>query len=251
MTGSLTRRSALVTGGASGIGRAIAIGLAAEGATVAIADEAPAEKTAEVADQIARGGGRAVVLPPTDVSDERQVLALFEAALPRLQRLDILVNNAGILIEKPLLETTVAEFDRLIAVNLRGVFLVGREGIRSMVRTGGGRVINIASELAYLGRERCSLYCASKGGVLSMTRSWAREFAPEILVNAVAPGPTDTAMLGADSTSPETLAKESQNPLGRIGRPEEIAAAAVFLAGPGATFMTGQCNSPNGGAAMF
>ena len=84
-----------------------------------------------------------------------------------------------------------------------------------------------------------------------MTRSWAREFAPNILVNAIAPGPTDTAMLGAGSTSPETLAKEALNPLGRIARPEEIAAAAVFLAGPGATFMTGQCVSPNGGAAMF
>jgi len=120
-----------------------------------------------------------------------------------------------------------------------------------MVGRSSGRVINIASELAYLGRERCSVYCASKGGILSMTRAWAREFAPNILVNAIAPGPTDTAMLGPNSTSPQTRAKESQNPLGRIGRPDEIAAVAVFLAGSGATFMTGQCISPNGGAAMF
>lgn len=251
MSGALAGRTALVTGGASGIGRAIALALAAEGATVAIADKAPPEKTAEVADQIGRAGGSGFPLPRTDISDEEQVLAMFAAALPRLRRLDILVNNAGILIAKPLLETTAADFDRLIGVNLRGVFLVGREAIRSMVESGGGRVINVASELAYLGRERCSVYCASKGGVLSMTRSWAREFAPGILVNALAPGPTDTAMLGAESTSPETLAKESQNPLGRIARPEEIAAAAVFLAGPGAGFMTGQCISPNGGAAMF
>ena len=176
---------------------------------------------------------------------------MFAAVLPRLGGLDILVNNAGILIEKPLLETSADDFDRLIGVNLRGVFLVGREAIRVMAGQGGGRVINIASELAYLGRENCSIYCASKGGVLSLTRSWAREFAPHILVNAIAPGPTDTAMLGVGSTSPETLAKEAMNPLGRIARPEEIAAAAVFLAGPGATFMTGQCVSPNGGAAMF
>ena len=162
-----------------------------------------------------------------------------------------MVSNAGILIEKPLLDTSAADFDRLIGVNLRGVFLVGREAIRVMTSQRKGRVINIASELAYLGRENCSVYCASKGGVLSMTRSWAREFAPNILVNAIAPGPTDTAMLGAGSTSPEALAKEALNPLGRIARPEEIAAAAVFLAGPGATFMTGQCVSPNGGAAMF
>ncbi|HTN97823.1 MAG TPA: SDR family oxidoreductase, partial [Nordella sp.] len=148
--------------------------------------------------------------------------------------------------------TSVADFDRQIGVNLKGVFLVGREALRLMAAQGrGGRVINIASELAYLGRENCSLYCASKGGVLSLTRSWAREFAPRILVNTIAPGPTDTPMLGIDQTSAETLAKESMNPLGRLGRPEEIAAAALFLAGPGATFMTGQCVSPNGGAAMF
>jgi 3-oxoacyl-[acyl-carrier protein] reductase len=251
MSGSLSGRRALVTGGASGIGRAIAIAFAREGAAVAIADKAPADATADLAGRTAGTEGHAFALAPTDVSDERHVLEMMEAAIARLNGLDILVNNAGILIEKPLLETTAEDFDRLIGVNLRGAFLVGREAIRHMLVSGGGRVINVASELAYLGRERCSIYCASKGGVLSMTRSWAREFAPTILVNALAPGPTDTAMLGADSTSPETLAKESQNPLGRIARPEEIAAAAVFLAGPGATFMTGQCLSPNGGAAMF
>jgi 3-oxoacyl-[acyl-carrier protein] reductase len=156
--------------------------------------------------------------------------------------LDVLVNNAGILI---------ADFDRLLGVNLRGAFLVGREALRAMVRRGEGRVINLASELAYLGRANCSAYCASKGGVLSRTRSWAREFAPAILVNAIAPGPTDTAMLTGGSTSPETLVKEAQIPLARLGRPEEIASVAVFLAGPGATFITGQCLSPNGGAVMF
>ena len=248
--GSLAGQSALVTGGASGIGRAIAVALAKEGCHVAIADRAPQERIDAVVGAINADGGRAFGVR-ADISEEEQVLRLFATAMPRLDRLDILVNNAGILIEKPLLETSAADFDHLIGVNLRGAFLVGREGLRVMVRRGTGRVINIASELAYLGRENCSLYCASKGGVVSMTRAWAREFAPRILVNAIAPGPTDTAMLEAESTSPETLAKESQNPLGRIARPEEIAAAAIFLAGPGATFMTGQCVSPNGGAAMF
>jgi 3-oxoacyl-[acyl-carrier protein] reductase len=252
VTRSLEDKRALVTGGASGIGRAAVLALAAEGCHVAIADRAPREKIDEVARAVA-SAGRLAFPAQVDVADEAQVRAMFDAAVPRLGgRLDILVSNAGILIERPLLETSVDDFDRLIGVNLRGVFLVGREGIRVMVgQDDGGRVINVASELAYLGRENCSVYCASKGGVLSMTRSWAREFAPKILVNAIAPGPTDTAMLEADSTSPETLAKESQNPLGRIARPEEIAAAVVFLAGPGATFMTGQCVSPNGGAAMF
>lgn len=236
---TLKGKHAVVTGGASGIGRAITIAFAAEGAQVTIADRAGAEKLAGVTEK------------RIDVGNEDEVIGLFKQ-VAQSGGIDILVNCAGILIEKPLLETSVADFDRLMGVNLKGVFLAGREALRLMVAQGrGGRVINIASELAYLGRENCSLYCASKGGVLSMTRSWAREFAPRILVNAIAPGPIDTPMLGIEMTSPETLAKESQNPLGRIGRPEEIAAAAVFLAGPGATFMTGQCVSPNGGAAMF
>jgi 3-oxoacyl-[acyl-carrier protein] reductase len=250
VSGTLAGRRALVTGGASGIGRAIALAFAAEGARVALADRAPDETIEAVAAEIRAAGAEAVPVR-ADVAEEAQVLALFEAIAGRLGGLDILVNNAGILIEKPLLETTAAEFDRLIGVNLRGAFLVGREALRIMVAQGAGRVINIASELAYLGRENCSVYCASKGGIVSMTRAWAREFAPGILVNAIAPGPTDTPMLGAEFTSPETLAKETKIPLGRLGRPEEIAAAAVFLAGPGATFMTGQCLSPNGGAVMF
>jgi 3-oxoacyl-[acyl-carrier protein] reductase len=243
----LAGKYAVVTGGASGIGRAIAIAFAAEGCDVVIADRAGEEKLSEAA---AAAGGR-TRSARVDVSHENDVVGLFET-VAKHRGIDILVNCAGILIEKPLLETSAADFDRQMGVNLKGTFLVGREAIKLMVRQGrGGRVINIASELAYLGRENCSLYCASKGGVLSMTRSWAREFAPEILVNAIAPGPVDTPMLGVESTSPETFAKESMNPLGRIGKPEEIASAAVFLAGPGATFMTGQCISPNGGAAMF
>ena len=242
---SLKGKYAVVTGGASGIGLAIATAFAIEGCHVTIADRASEEKLAAAASQ-AKAQARRV-----DVAHESEVTSLFDS-VAKQGGVDILVNCAGILIEKPLLETSAQDFDRLMGVNLKGVFLVGREALRLMVgQDRGGRVINIASELAYLGRENCSLYCASKGGVLSMTRAWAREFAPEILVNAIAPGPIDTPMLGIGSTSPETLAKETQNPLGRLGRTEEIASAAVFLAGPGATFMTGQCVSPNGGAAMF
>lgn len=248
MSGLLQGKTALVTGAAGGIGRAIATAFAAEGATVVLADRIPAEECETV---IRQAGGQAFSTV-ADVSDEAAVLELFKLINERLGRLDILVNNAGILIEKPLLETSAADFDRLVAVNLRGVFLVGREALRMMVAgSRSGRIVNVASELAYLGRANASVYCASKGGVLSMTRSWAREFAPAITVNALAPGPTDTAMLTGGSTSSETLAKESDNPLGRIGRPEEIAAAAVFLVGSGADFMTGQCISPNGGAVMF
>jgi 3-oxoacyl-[acyl-carrier protein] reductase len=249
MSGVLAGQRALVTGGASGIGRAIAIALAAEGAVVAIVDLADPANSATVA-AIERAGGRAFALR-TDVADEAEVLALLAEALPRLGGLDILVNCAGILFEKPLLDTSVADFDRLIAVNLRGTFLVGREALRVMTRQRRGRVINIASELAYLGCERMSVYCASKGAVVSLTRSWAREFAPDILVNAIAPGPTDTPMLTTDYMEAATVAGSGNVPLGRIGRPEEIAAAAVFLASPANGYMTGQCISPNGGAVML
>jgi 3-oxoacyl-[acyl-carrier protein] reductase len=245
MSGALKGKHAVITGGASGIGLAIATAFTDEGAKVTIADRASDERLKAAALK-AKAEARRV-----DVTNEAEVKDLF-AKVAQQGGVDILVNCAGILVERPLLETSVEDFDRQIGVNLKGVFLTGREGLRLMVAQGrGGRVINIASELAYLGRENCSLYCASKGGVLSMTRAWAREFAPHVLINTIAPGPIDTPMLGIEQTSPETLAKESQNPLGRIGRPEEIAAAALFLAGPGGTFMTGQCVSPNGGAAMF
>ena len=243
--GALAGRTALVTGAGRGIGRAIALALAREGATVAVNDLAPPEATAADID-----GGFAL---GADVADEGQVLALFAELDRRLgdRGLDIVVNNAGITRERPLLETEAADFDRVLAVNLRGTFLVGREAIRRMVAHGrGGRVINVASELAYLGRARVSPYCAAKAGVVALTRSSAREFAPDILVNAVAPGPTDTEMLNHPERDPASRAAEADIPLARLGRPEEIASAAVFLAGPGATFMTGQTLGPNGGAVM-
>lgn len=247
MSGPLAGKRALVTGGASGIGRAAALALAREGASVAIADRADA---GAVVSEAIDSGGHAIDVR-TDVSQEAEVLALFDAVRAEFGALDILVNNAGILLDKPLLDTTLDEFDRVISVNLRGAFLVGREALRMMAGERSGRVINVASELAYLGRANCSVYCASKGGILSMTRAWAREFAPAILVNAVAPGPTDTPLLGPESMTPEMRALEADNPLQRIGTPEEIADVIVFLAGPGASFMTGQSVSPNGGAAMF
>jgi 3-oxoacyl-[acyl-carrier protein] reductase len=250
MSGVLAGQRALVTGGASGIGRATAIALAAEGAEVAVVDVADHAKSAAVVAGIEQAGGRAFALR-TDVADEAQVLALFAEAMPRLGGLDILVNCAGILFEKPLLDTTAADFDRLMAVNIRGTFLVGREALRAMTRRRRGRVINVASELAYLGCERMSVYCASKGAVVSLTRSWAREFAPDILVNAIAPGPTDTPMVSTEYMDAATVDASDNVPLRRLARPEEIAAAALFLANPANSYMTGQCISPNGGAVML
>lgn len=250
MSNKLAGQRAMVTGAASGIGRAIATALAGAGAEVALIDRADERKLAAVAATIAQSGGKSFALR-ADVADEAKVLNLFAEALPRLSRLDIVVNCAGILFEKPLLETTLDDFERLMAVNLRGTFLVGREALRAMVEQKRGRVINIASELAYLGCERMSVYCASKGAVVSLTRSWAREFAPDILVNAIAPGPTDTPMISTAYMDKATVDASGNVPLRRLGRPEEIAAAALFLADPANSYMTGQCISPNGGAVMF
>lgn len=196
--------------------------------------------------------GRQCVAVAADVGDESQVSAAVRQTLRDLGGLDILVSCAGIILEKPLLETSADEFDRIVRVNLRGTFLMGRAGIAAMKQHGGGgRVINIASELAYLGRAEFSAYCATKAAILGLTRSWAREFAPDILVNTVAPGPVDTPMLAIESMSPEWREKETDIPLGRVGRPEEIASVIAFLAGPEATFVTGQTFSPNGGAVML
>ena len=186
MTSLLAGKCALVTGAASGIGRATALELGRRGADVALVDVA---SCAGLAEEIA-AMGRECSAVVADVGDETQAPAAVRQITEDLGGLDILVNCAGIILEKPLLEMSVDEFDRIVRINLRGTFLMGREGIAAMKRQGGGgRIVNIASELAYLGRAEFSAYCATKAGILGLTRSWAREFAPDILVNSVAPGP--------------------------------------------------------------
>lgn len=249
MSGILAGKTALVTGGARGIGAAIAKAFAAEGAAVAVTyHEHGAEASAVVADVVAAGGRIAAVR--ADVASEEDAVSSVRETVNRFGGLDILVNNAGVILEKPLLETTMADFDWLMSINLRGTFMTGREAIRHMAEAGGGRVINIASDLGYFGREQFSVYCASKAAILNLTKSWAKEFAPRILVNAICPGPIDTDMLDLANMSPEWRAKEEMIPMARVGRPVEVAAAALFLAGPGASFMTGQTLDPNGGSVM-
>ena len=150
--------------------------------------------------------------------------------------------------EAPLAEITADDVDVHFAVNVRGAILVTREAVRHLGR--GGRIINLASELAYLGRVNASVYVATKAAILGLTPSWARELTPDILVNAVAPGPTDTPLLAFATLSEAQKQLEAAHPLGRIGRPEEVAAAILFLAGPDASLFRGQCLGANGGAAM-
>lgn len=235
MVMGLDGKRALVTGAASGIGRAASTALRDAGARVIGLDRMPGNE----------GDADWVV---ADLTDERQVINSVASAVGRLGGLDILVNCAGIEIEAPLHGIDIADMDRMYAVNVRGPIIVAREALKAMKP--GGRIINIASELAYLGRQNASGYCATKGAMISLTRSWARELAPDILVNAVAPGPIDTPLLGFDRMTEAQKALESANPMGRIGQPEEVAAAILFLASPAASFTTGQCISVDGGAAM-
>lgn len=247
MTGSLDGKCALVTGAASGIGAAICHALAGAGARVHAADINAATATA---DAIHAAGGTCLATI-CDVSCAQSVAALFGVHKAEFGTLDIVVTAAGIMIESKAVGMDIADFDRTIAVNLRGTFLVLQHAARMMQAAGAGRIITISSELAHLGRADFAAYCASKSGVVGLTRSLARELAPNILVNSVAPGPVDTPMLSLDNMSPEWRRKELEIPLGRVGTPQEIAALVCFLAGPEAGFFTGQTISPNGGAAMY
>lgn len=229
----------LVTGAGRGIGAACAQAFVALGARVAAADLAAPESETGLAFAC-------------DVSDEAAVDALAAALRAEWGGLDVLVHCAGIIHEAPLLQTPIADFDRVIAVNLRGSFLVGRAAIGLMTPDAAQppRVLMLASDMAHYGRETFSPYVASKHAVLGLVRSWAKEFAPGILVNAICPGPIDTPMLGAAHMSAEWRAKELAIPLARFGQPHEIAALAVFLAGDGGRYFTGQAIGPNGGSVM-
>lgn len=245
MTTGYDGMNVLVTGAYRGIGAACAKAFAQAGAHVLCADMRNPLETVE-AIHVTHGTATGAVC---DVTDEGSVTDLFGQVKAHFAPLNTLVNCAGIIHERGLLDTTTAEFDHVMAVNLRGSFLIGREAIRAM-HPGTGRVIMIASDLSYYGREEFAPYVASKHGVLGLVRCWAREFAPHILVNALCPGPIDTAMLAAENMTPEWRAKELEIPLVRFGQPEEIAQMALFLAGPNAAYITGQGIGVNGGSIM-
>lgn len=244
---AVRHRRAIVTGAASGIGLASARLLAKAGVAVVGLD---------IAAPPAGGAGATFPLLRVDITDEQQVIAGVAQAARQLGGLDLLVNSAGIEIEAPLAHIRAADLDRMYAVNVRGLILVSREALPHLQASGPAaaadafRIINVASELAYLGRAGASAYCGTKAAVLGLTRSWARELAPRGLVNAVAPGPIDTPLLHFADMTPEQQALEQQNPLGRIGTADEVAAVIGFLASSAASFITGHCYGVDGGAAM-
>jgi NAD(P)-dependent dehydrogenase (short-subunit alcohol dehydrogenase family) len=246
--GSMDGRRAIVTGGASGIGRATAQLLSAEGARVAVADldEAGARAVAEACgpDALALG---------MDVSEAEDCRRAVERVADAYGGLDVLVNNAGIIRRADVVETTEEEWDRVMAVNVRSVYLMSRFAIPVMVAGGGGAIVNTGSGWGLKGGARAASYCASKGAVVNLTRAMAIDHGPQdVRVNCVCPGDTDTAMLRSEAeqlgeTEDAFLADAAARPLQRIGRPEDVAHAIAYLASDAAAFVTGSVLVVDGG----
>jgi 3-oxoacyl-(acyl-carrier-protein) reductase len=242
----LKGRIALVTGGSRGIGRAIAIALAEEGADVAINYQRNEALAKEVAQDIERMG-RAAEIYQADVSDPEQVSRMRDAIVKRFERVDILVNNAGINRDKSFVKMDEASWRTVIDVNLHGVFYCTKAFLEGMMARGYGRVVNISSIVGQMGNFGQANYAATKAGLIGLTKTLAKELAGKgITVNAVAPGFIETDMV---VLLPEDVKKKivSQIPLGRFGKPEEVARAVVFLAGPDGGYITGHELSVNGG----
>lgn len=247
----LTGRAALVTGAQQGIGKAIAIALAREGADLVINyldDKAAAEDAAASV----RAEGRRAVLVSGDISTMATPGALVEATVAAFGKIDILVNNAGVFPRVPFLDMTEKDWDFVHTINLKAGFFCAQAASRAMIEAKvRGTIINIASAAIFGTSPHGVHYAASKGGVVSMTRAMSLELAPwKIRVNAIAPGLTDTAQPRYGMTEDELVTQGSAMPLGRIGQPNEIAELAVFLASEKSSFMTGQTVHINGGTFM-
>ena len=249
---SLKDRVVIITGAAKGIGAAAASYFGGQGARLVLAD-IDAEAGRGVAESIAARGGKAL-FQPCDVGCERDVAAALESALDTYGRLDAVVNNAGRQLNKPLLETSVDEFNAVLNTNLTSMFMFIKGAAQIMIRQGqGGAIVNVCSTFAVVGSPGYTAYHASKGGVASLTRAAAVALMPHgIRVNAVGPGTTDTPGLrdGARDTGNEAGGLErflALQPLGRFGKPEEIAPVLAFLAGDEASFVTGALWMADGG----
>jgi 3-oxoacyl-[acyl-carrier protein] reductase len=248
--GKLQDKVAVVTGAASGIGYGIAVAFAREGADVAVVDAAPPEQAAVVLDSI-RACGRQALFARCDVSDEAAVRAMTGQVLAAFGRVDILVNNAGIFTQSLLADLAVADWDRVLNVNLRGTFLCTRFLIGQMLERGSGRVINIASQLGQIGGAEVAHYSASKAGVIGLTKALAREVSHRgVLVNAIAPGPIETPLLDSE-TEEWRSAKLAELPMGRFGTVAEVTPTAVLLASADGAYYAGQTLGPNGGDVML
>lgn len=241
--------SAIVTGAGSGIGRAIAVRLAADGYAVLVNDLDPGRAQAVVS-EIAVSGAKAVAAAG-DVSSEADAKAIHAAAVAAFGDTDLLINNAGIVHQSLFENLEIADFDRMFAVHVRGTFLMTKMVLPAMLKAGKGAVINVASQLGQVGGIELSHYAAAKSAIIGMTKSLAREVSSRgVRVNAVAPGPINTPLVRELSQEWRTR-KASELPLGRFGEPEEVAATVAFLASPQASLFVGQTLGPNSGDVML
>jgi 3-oxoacyl-[acyl-carrier protein] reductase len=249
MAGRLQGRKALVTGGARGIGGAIATAFAREGADVAVLDLKIASAEAKVAELKQYGGGTFAVA--ADVSDENSVNGAVAATIAALGQIDILVNNAGIDTTSLVTEMETAMWDEMMAVNLKGVFLCTRAVLKPMIARKFGRIINIASQLGHKGAPEMAHYAAAKAGVIGFTKSLAYEVARDgVTANAICPGPIDTELFRA-LPADWRKRKLGELPIGRAGQVEEIAPTAVLLASEEGAYYIGATMNPNGGDIML
>jgi 3-oxoacyl-[acyl-carrier protein] reductase len=242
-------RVALVTGAGSGIGRAIAEKLARDGERVVVND-LNAATADEVIARIKESGGEATTAPG-DVSDPQSVEQIMAAVREAYGSPEILVNNAGFLQQKRFVDLTVEDFDRMIAVHLRGTFLCTRAVLPEMLSRGSGIVVNVASQLGQIGGIELCHYSAAKAGIIGLTKSVAREVSTQgVRINAVAPGPINTELILGLSEEWQR-AKAAELPLGRFGEPWEVAETVAFLASDAATLYVGQTLGPNSGDVML
>ncbi|RJQ20338.1 glucose 1-dehydrogenase [Candidatus Woesearchaeota archaeon] len=241
----LRGKTAIITGAGSGIGKAIAELFAREGAAVVIA--AHNDNGKSVADAINKNGGKALFLK-TDVTSAASVKRTVELTIKTYKRIDILVNNAGIMPQGTVELMSEKDWDLVIDTNLKSIFLTGKYAVPSLRKTGKAAIINIASEWGLTGGQGVAAYCASKGGVINLTRAMALDHARMgIRVNCICPGPIKTKMLTNFFTKQELGIIATMVPLGRIGTPEEIANVALFLASDASSYVTGSIISADGG----
>jgi NAD(P)-dependent dehydrogenase (short-subunit alcohol dehydrogenase family) len=249
MTDRLKDKVAVVTGAASGIGRATALRFVGEGARMVVADRNPAG--GEETQRRARELGADVLSVPVDVSKEDQVRGMVEAATQRFGRLDVLVNAAGVLIRTPpLAEVDERDWDLIMATNLKGLFFCCKHAIPAMLDAGGGSIVNIASMAGIRGYGLSIPYGVSKAGVIHLTKSAASQYTSQgIRTNVIAPGMVDTPQLRGSTAGIETFReREASHPMGRTGQPEEIVNVILFLASDEASFISGSTFIVDGGA---